>query len=298
LRPTGYNARMTNPLTEALALHAARDDVDCVPIDCRFDLLQPEAGRRAYGQGHVPGARYAHLDADLSIRPGAGQGRHPLPSPESFARRLGEWGVSNDSWVVAYDEGNGAFAARLWWMLRWLGHEKVSVLNGGMTAWRALGLALETETPQWRPCSFRIDRVREDWIVGADRIPEILSAGGVLLDARAERRFQGREEPIDRVAGHIPGAENRPFTENLLPDGRFKQPETLRAEFEGLLAGHRPQSLVAMCGSGVTACHLLLAMRVAGLADGRLYAGSWSGWITDPERPIAAEEGTRGSESG
>ena len=259
-------------------------------IDCRFDLLHPEAGRQAYLQGHIPGARHADLNRDLSAPVGPATGRHPLPDPQTFAARLGELGIGNQSQVVAYDEANSSFAARLWWMLHWLGHEAVAVLDGGLKAWTARGGELQTgEAP---PASARrfIPRIDPDASLSTAQVQSALREGGILLvDARAAERFAGRVEPIDAVAGHVPGAVSHPFSLNLDADGRFLPAAELERRWQQRLAGKSPESLVAMCGSGVTACHHLLSLEAAGLPGGRLYGGSFSEWIRDPHRPVAKD---------
>lgn len=263
------------------------DDPDLVVIDCRFDLLDPDAGRRQYAEAHIPGARYASLDDDLAREPGPDDGRHPLPSPENFAARLETLGVSNSSFVVAYDEGAGAIAARLWWMLRWLGHERIAVLNGGLARWQASALPVTDRSTPFERGSFVPERVNADWTVSVSKLEDSLGTGNVVLDARAAPRYRGEHEPIDPVAGHIPGAANLPFTECLADDGRLLPPPELRTVFANAMRGRDADQLIAMCGSGVTACHLLLAMNRAGIGDGRLYVGSWSEWIRNPQRPIA-----------
>jgi len=261
-------------------------------VDCRFDLMNPEAGRQAYLRGHIPGARYADLNRDLSAPIGPHTGRHPLPLPEDFAARLGALGIGNDTQVVAYDEVNGSIAARLWWMLRWLGHDAVAVLDGGFKAWTAHGGALqsgeddaeaaEKNTRQFTP------RIDAGSVVSTAELERALrDPKAVLVDARSQERYAGAVEPIDPVAGHIPGAVNHPFTANLGADGRFLPAAELERRWQERLPGGDPKNLVAMCGSGVTACHNLLSLEVAGLAGGKLYAGSWSEWIRDPRRPIA-----------
>ncbi|MFY0447730.1 sulfurtransferase [Xanthomonas codiaei] len=248
----------------------------------------PDAARKAYAQGHLPGAHYVDLDHDLADLSRPGQGRHPLPHSADFASRLGAWGIAPESQVVVYDAGDGSMAAaRAWWMLRLMGHRRVAVLDGGLAAWRAAGLAETTEPPALHagpayPGSFDADAVVE-----AEQIQARLQqAPGWLLDARAGERFRGEVEPIDPVAGHVPGALSRPLGLSLR-DGRFKPAEELRAELSALLGTYRPEQAVVMCGSGVTACHLLLALEVAGLSGARVYAGSWGGWLQDPSRPVA-----------
>jgi thiosulfate/3-mercaptopyruvate sulfurtransferase len=274
-----------NTLVQAETLAIALGRPDLAVVDCRFSLANPGAGENMYLQAHIPGAVYAHLDRDLSDHGRHGEGRHPWPEAAGFTARLSAWGISPRHQVVAYDADNGAFAARLWFLLRALGHEKVAVLDGGWARWTALGLPHETRVPV--PARERyegeFDRSR---LLDADQVQAHLDAGGLLLDARDASRFRGDEEPIDRVAGHVPGATSRPFAQNLSGD-RFKPPMQLADEFRGLLDGRSPDRAVAMCGSGVTACHHLLAMERAGLRGGKLYTGSWSGWIGDPARPVA-----------
>lgn len=276
-----------NTLVDAEALAPALGDGELVVVDARFALADPGAGEAAYRQGHLPGARYAHLDRDLSgpHRPGAG--RHPWPRAEDFAATLARWGVTPRHQVVAYDAGDGALAAaRLWCLLRAFGHERVAVLDGGWERWRALGLPVSSEVPPAAAAPPYPGAFDPQLLLDADAVRAHLDAGGLLLDARAAERFRGEVEPIDRVAGHVPGARNRPYTANLR-EGRFKPAHELAQEFAGALQGRAPQAAVAMCGSGVTACHHLLAMAHAGLRGARLYAGSWSGWIEDPARPVA-----------
>jgi thiosulfate/3-mercaptopyruvate sulfurtransferase len=272
------------PLVDAatLARHIGR----WIVVDCRFTLTDPPAGRAAYERGHIPGARYAHLDDDLARPPNAGEGRHPLPDPERLAATLGSWGIGAQDTVVAYDEGSGAIAARLWWLLRWLGHEHAAVLDGGFAAWQEAGLPVEQQGPVVTPRRYSRARAATDGVVATGELAARQRAGDVLVDARAAPRYRGEQEPIDPKAGHVPGAVNRPFSAKVTPAGRFRPAAELRAELLELLQGRDATRLVAMCGSGVTACHLLLALEVAGLPGGRLYAGSWSEWIRDPTRPI------------
>ncbi len=261
-------------------------------VDCRFDLMDPEAGRRAYLQAHIPGARHADLNRDLSAPIGPDTGRHPLPPPEAFAAWLGALGVGDDTQVVAYDEANGSIAARLWWMLRWLGHEAIAVLDGGFKTWIAHGGALESgetdpEAPE-RVTRHFTPRIEAGSVVSTPELERALQdSTAVLVDARAPERYAGTVEPIDALAGHIPGAVNHPFTANLGADGRFLPAAELKRRWQERLPGSDPKKLVAMCGSGVTACHNLLSLEAAGLSGGKLYAGSWSEWIRDPRRPIA-----------
>jgi thiosulfate/3-mercaptopyruvate sulfurtransferase len=259
-------------------------------VDCRFDLSSPEAGRRAYLQAHIPGARYADLNRDLSAPATLSTGRHPLPPAEAFADRVRELGIGNHTQVVAYDDANSSFAARLWWMLRWLGHDAVAVLDGGFKAWTAVGGALEAGEAAATAVAAEhfTPRIRAESVVSTAEVERALRDGSALLvDARAAERFAGTVEPIDKVAGHVPGAVNHPFSVNLAADGRFLPASTLEQRWRERLAGTPPDQLIAMCGSGVTACHHLLSLEAAGLPGGRLYGGSWSEWISDPRRPIA-----------
>lgn len=276
-------------LIDADELHARLGDPRWVIIDCRFDLAAPEAGRAAYHEGHLPGARYAHLDDDLSGPVGPSTGRHPLPAAEVMARRLAAWGVTNDSQVVAYDDSGGGIAARLWWLLRWLGHDAAAVLDGGLDAWRRRGYALDTEVPDPTAGGFMAKVRAGQWVDSREAEAVLARSAALMVDAREASRFRGEHEPIDPIAGHVPGARNAPFAGNLDAEGRFLAPAVLRARFEAVLEGYDPAASLHMCGSGVTACHNLLAMAVAGLPLGRLYAGSWSEWIRDPRRGVAQE---------
>ena len=279
---------MTPPLIDAQTLAERLEDPNWVVVDCRFRLTQPDAGQALYQKGHVPGARYAHLDHDLAAAPRPDEGRHPLPSPEVFAATLGSLGISNSSAVVVYDDASGAVAARLWWMSRWLGHERVFVLDGGIQAWKGAGLPLETENPTWGPAEFSIREVREGWVVQTGDIPLEMERGAVLVDARSRERFVGESEPIDPVAGHVPHAVNYPFSAALSSTGLMRDAVELQQELKPFT--DHPGGLIAMCGSGVTACHLLLAVKAAGLGDGRAYIGSWSEWIRDSNRGVATGE--------
>lgn len=258
-------------------------------FDCRCSANDPSVGRERYLEAHLPGARHADLDRVLAAPAGAHTGRHPLPRAEKLAAWLGSEGVGEATQVVAYDDAGGAFAARLWWLARWLGHEAVAVLDGGIRAWEDAGGTLE-EGEAARPAPVRF-RVREPLAETADvhEVTRIVSHAhpGRLVDARDRQRYRGENEPIDPVAGHIPGARSRPFAENLDERGRFLPRERLRTRFSAL--AHDPQSIVHYCGSGVTACHNLLAMEHAGLSGSRLYPGSWSEWIRDPARPVELE---------
>lgn len=271
---------------EILARMQANESV--VLIDCRFDLAHPDAGREAYRAGHLPGAVYAHLDEDLSGPVGSLTGRHPLPEPDKFAARCGgAWGIGPGVQVVAYDDAGGAYAARLWWLLRWCGHEEVAVLDGGIQAWVNAGYDLEKQSTVPIPRFFEASPT-PGMVVDARLLQTALADQSCcLIDVRAFARFKGEMEPIDPVAGHIPGAVNLPFTHLLDERGRFLPREQLRAQLLEILDGVEAPDVITMCGSGVTACHLLLAMTHVGLPGGRLYPGSWSEWIRDPSRPVA-----------
>jgi thiosulfate/3-mercaptopyruvate sulfurtransferase len=256
-------------------------------FDCRFILNNPDAGEQSYRAGHIPGAHYLHLDHDLAGPVTPRSGRHPLPDPELFAEKLRNKGVSDTSQIVAYDDAGGAIAARLWWLMRWLGHPQVAVLDGGLGRWLKESLPITREWPMSVPVGdFRPQPNDDRWVDSAGVEMLMRLHKGRLLDARIPSRFRGEDETIDRVAGHIPGAVNLPFTENVNKDGSFKDPMELRQRFEAALDGVSPSESVFMCGSGVTACHNLLAMEIAGMQGGRLYAGSWSEWIRDPSRPV------------
>ncbi|MBV2131424.1 sulfurtransferase [Pseudomonas sp. MAP12] len=262
-----------------------------VILDCRFALEDPAYGRRAHAAEHLPGACFADLEQDLSAPVIAGKtGRHPLPDPQQLCRRLRDWGVNHDSEIVLYDDGPGAFAARAWWLLLWLGKRAgVYLLDGGLSAWQAAGLPLEQHQPQPVPGDFA-GSPDDALVLGSDELLQRLTDPElILLDARGLPRFRGEVEPIDPVAGHIPGAQCAAFIDNLGNDGRFLPPEVLRRRFAALLGMRPPEQLVAYCGSGVTACHNLFALCLAGYPLARLYAGSWSEWITDPARPVARE---------
>lgn len=259
-------------------------------FDCRSSANDPSVGEKLYREGHLPGARHADLDRVLAAPPGPHTGRHPLPAPDKLAAWLGAEGVSEKSQIVAYDDAGGAFAARLWWLARWLGHEAVAVLDGGIRAWEEAGGTLERgDAPGREPVNFRI-RAPLAGLADVHEVARVVSHvhPGRLVDARDRRRYLGEYEPIDPVAGHIPGARSRPFADNLDERGRFLPAEQLRIRFSSL--ARDPRSLIHYCGSGVTACHNVLAMEHAGLAGSRLYPGSWSEWIRDPGRPV--ERGT------
>jgi thiosulfate/3-mercaptopyruvate sulfurtransferase len=252
-------------------------------FDCRHDLMKPEAGEQMYRDGHVPGALFAHLDHDLSAPKSGTNGRHPLPDPAKFIAWLGAQGLKKTDTVVCYDGGPGAMAARLWWMLRWVGHDSVAVLDGGLAKWKKEGRPVSAEVPKF-PGTTYAGVVRPDMAVDVAHVEKHLGKE-LMLDARAPARWRGENEPIDPEAGRIPGSLNRFNSDNLTPESVHKSPAELRKAFETVLAGRAPGEVVHSCGSGVAACHNLLAMQVAGLKGAKLYAGSWSEWIADPKRP-------------
>ncbi|MDD5276129.1 MAG: sulfurtransferase [Methylovulum sp.] len=271
-------------------LHQQLNNPDWVIVDCRFSLNDTDAGGYAYRHGHLPSARYAHLDKDLSATITGCTGRHPLPGFKVLAKKLGDWGISNTSQVVVYDDAGGAFSGRLWWLLRCLGHEKVAVLNGGIQHWQQQGYNLTATLPSIKPVTFRPYPNTNHWLT-ARQVEDGLARKTLrLIDARSPERYAGKQEPIDPVAGHIPGALNRPFQLNLDKHGLFLSAKELRRQFQQLI-GDIPAGQVAHnCGSGVTACHNLLAMEHAGLTGSKLYAGSWSEWIRDKNRGVAIQE--------
>jgi thiosulfate/3-mercaptopyruvate sulfurtransferase len=269
--------------TETLAAHV--DDPRWIVFDCRHDLAQPGLGRTEYLQSHIPGARFMHMDEDLAGPVTGTNGRHPLPDPVRFAARLGAAGVGADMQVVAYDAQGGVNAARLWWMLRWLGHDAAAVLDGGFIKWQREEHPVTAALPPVVLARFEA-RLRPLAVDAAFVLAHLQDRGVTLVDARSGERYRGESEPIDPVAGHIPGSLNR-FVRDNLDGGVFKPAERLRAEWQTLLDGLPPEATVHSCGSGVAACHNLLAMEVAGLAGSRLYPGSWSEWIADPAHPRA-----------
>jgi thiosulfate/3-mercaptopyruvate sulfurtransferase len=280
---------MYTTLIEPAALAAHTDDANWVIVDCRHDLMNLAAGRDAYAAGHLPNALFADMEHELSGEKrdagGAFRGRHPLPEKDAFIDLLRSWGVNDDTQVVAYDAHGGMFAARLWWMLRWVGHEAVAVLDGGVPAWQAAGMPLSTDAPATRP---RGAIASSDALVTTVDVNAVLHnvehGGRQVVDARAPDRFRGENETIDPVGGHIPGAKNRFFKDNLQADGRFKAAEQLKSEL-GVAVGD-PHNAIMQCGSGVTACHNLLALEVAGMPGAALYPGSWSEWSADAARPV------------
>jgi len=276
-------------LISTTGLSAGLTDPDWLVVDCRFELTDRKAGARAWQAGHIPGAIHADLERDLSAPVTAQSGRHPLPPIEEFAATLSRFGVSERTQVICYDAGSGAYASRLWWMLRYMGHDAVAVLDGGFAAWVAEGCPISTDPVARAPAHF-VARPRPGMLCDAAGVFGALAHGDVLVDVRGAERFAGRVEPLDAVAGHVPGAVNLPYLQNLGPDDRFLSAPALAQvwrERAGITAG---RGIVCMCGSGVTACQGLLALEAAGIPGGRLYAGSWSEWIRDPSRPVARND--------
>jgi len=275
-------------LIDAADLARLMEQGDVLVCDCRFDLADPDAGRRDYLGGHIPGAIYVDLERDLSGTPTGTNGRHPLPDRDAFAARMAKLGVTQDGLIVSYDASGGYYASRLWWMLRWTGHGQVAVLDGGLKAWMESGRGLEEGEVRPPPGDFRASDDAAMPIAKVEGIEANLSSGDLLVvDARMAERFAGASHPLDTASGHIPGAGNRFWQDNLTAEGRFKPAEQLAREFAGVIGDRPVGTIVHQCGSGVTATHNLLAMEVAGLAGSRLYPGSWSEWTSDPRRPIA-----------
>ncbi|QNA98837.1 sulfurtransferase [Massilia sp. Se16.2.3] len=281
---------MYTTLISASDLAQHIDDPDWVLVDCRHDLVNLTAGRAAYAAGHLPHALFADMETELAGpkrgEDGVFRGRHPLPDKDAFVSTLRRWGVGDTTQVVAYDAHGGMYAARLWWLLRWIGHEASAVLDGGLPAWQALGHPLSNDPPEPRAAGGIAARAPfVPTVTVAEVLENIESAKRTVIDARAADRFRGENETIDPVGGHIPGARNRFFKDNLQGDGRFKAPEQLREEFGAVISD--PKDAIMQCGSGVTACHNLLALEVAGMPGAALYPGSWSEWCSDPGRPVA-----------
>lgn len=277
-------------LVEPALLAQRLEDPSWAVIDCRFELAKPEWGREAYASAHIPGALYAHLDQDLSGPVTHSSGRHPLPDAAVLGATFGRLGIDESVQVIAYDQGAGAYAARLWWLLRWLGHPHVAVLDGGWSAWQQAGLPLDARPGARAARTFVACPGGVRTLSAGDvlqGLPQFAAGEALLVDARSAERFRGENETVDSVAGHVPGARNYPYTSNLGADGRFLPQEKLRKMWQERLAGAPAAELVSMCGSGVTACHNLLALEHAGLPGAALYAGSWSEWIRDPTRPVA-----------
>lgn len=280
---------MYTTLISAAELSSHIQDPNWVVVDCRHDLVNLAFGREAHAAGHLPGAVFADMETELSGakrgEDGAFRGRHPLPEKEALVETLRAWGVNDDTQVVAYDAHGGMYAARLWWLLRWIGHEASAVLDGGLPAWQALGQPLSTEVAARPRGSIEARAPFVPTVTVAEVLENIESAKRTVVDARASDRFRGENETIDPVGGHIPGAKNRFFKDNLQADGRFKAPAQLREEFGAVIGD--PKDAIMQCGSGVTACHNLLALEVAGMPGAALYPGSWSEWSADPSRPVA-----------
>ena len=276
---------MPHPLVSCEQLAAHLNDPDWRIVDCRHQLSDVGYGQRVYAEGHLPGAFFMHLDRDLSGAMSGCNGRHPLPDPQVLAAKFGAVGISSRTQVVAYDDAEGMVSGRLWWMLRWLGHDNVTALDGGFNRWVKEGRPLTRDIPVVLPTVFEVEQ--RDGVVTADEVlANIASPELVVVDARGPDRFRGENETIDPVGGHIPGARNRFFRDNLDADGRFRPAAELRREFLELFAGTPPDKTVMQCGSGVSACHNLIALELAGLTGARLYAGSWSEWCSDSARPV------------
>lgn len=273
---------------ESLAQRLREDPAGLLVCDCSFDLTDPAAGEKAFLAGHVPGAVYLHLDQHLSGAKTGRNGRHPLPQLKDFTDQLARLGASRDTQLVAYDSSGGMYAARLWWLMRWAGHRSAAVLDGGLPAWRAAGFEMETGPARPRtPGSFVPTESLVRTVDHAQVRANLATGDMLVVDARAPDRFRGENETLDAVGGHIPGARNRLFKDNLQPDGRFKPAEQLRAEWQAVAGGRSPETLISQCGSGVTACHNLLALEHAGLPGAALYPGSWSEWSQQPGAPVA-----------
>lgn len=275
---------LKSPLVSAAELVA---HPDWRVFDCRHDLANPELGAQQFAAGHIPGAQHAHLDRVLSGPTNGRNGRHPLPDPDALCEWLGAQGVGNRDVIVACDASGGAYAARLWWLMRWLGHGDVAVLDGGLPAWQADGGAIETGVVARTPARFERRQSLVGTVSTADVQANLEGGHELVIDARGAGRYAGDGETLDPRAGHIPGARNRPFSDNLDASGRFHPAARLRAEFDRVTGGLPSGRVVAQCGSGVTACHNLLAMELAGLTGARLYPGSWSEWCSDETRPLA-----------
>jgi thiosulfate/3-mercaptopyruvate sulfurtransferase len=302
LGPAGGGSPQLDGLLDVPGLLALVGQPDVCILDCRYDLLRAELGLEQYRQAHIPGAFFAHLDRDLSGVKDGGNGRHPLPEPQALVTRLRSWGVRSTTRVIAYDASESSFAARAWWLLRWLGHERVAVLDGGWPAWLAAGGPTSTREPVAEPGDI-VRRPALQATVSLESVVALVQAAQSqsrpqgsaaaagparrIVDARAPDRYEGRNETVDPVAGHIPGAVNRFWKLNLDERGRFKTPEQLHAEYAAILAGLPADVLVLQCGSGVTACHDLLALHLARLPGAALFPGSWSQWVADPSRPVA-----------
>ena len=275
-------------LISSAELAAQLDNPQWVILDCRHDLMNPAFGRNAYAEAHIAGARFISIDdlADHAATVAGGRGRHPLPTPAALAAAFSRLGIDATKQVVAYDSAAGSYAARAWWCLRWLGHQAVAVLDGGLPQWQAEGRSLTATSPAWQAAAFQAHARDALKVETATVLARIGAPGACVVDARAPERYNGSTEPMDPVAGHIPGARNRFWKHNIDADGRFKNAAQLDSEWRTLLGQLSPAQLMHQCGSGVTACHNLLAMEIAGLSGGTLYPGSWSEWCADPARPV------------
>ena len=271
-----------------LADIAANDNVRV--FDCRFNLKDPQGGLKKYQEGHIPGAQFANMDTQLSSAMTETSGRHPLPDAETFLEQLRNWGVGNATQVIAYDDMSGAFAARLWWLMRWLGHKNVAVLDGGIQQWTENGHALSQDSSQYPRSDFS-GQPNMDWVLDIETVRKELDAENItLIDARTADRYTGKDQKTDPVPGHVPGANNLPFGGNLNKQGMFESSSVIKNRFDNLIQTQPIDRVVNMCGSGVTACHNLLAMEIAGFEPTKLFVGSWSQWIRDPSRPVATGE--------
>ena len=275
-----------NTIISAQELNAIIDQDNVRVFDCRFSLKDPQGGLKNYQAGHLPTAQFADMDTQLSSAMNETSGRHPLPNVDVFLAQLKAWGINKDTQVVAYDDISGAFAARLWWMMRWLGHDKVAVLNGGMQQWTQQGYELSQDTVESAPGDFS-GTANMDWLVDVDTVQAELASNNItLIDARAADRFTGKDKNTDPVPGHVPGANNLPFGGNLTKDGLFETADTINQRFANVIQDQPLTNVVNMCGSGVTACHNLLALAVAGMPPTKIFIGSWSQWIKDPTRSV------------
>ena len=275
-----------NTIISAEELNSIINDDNVRVFDCRFSLKDPQGGLNNYLAGHLPSAQFADMDTQLSSAMTPTSGRHPLPDAEVFIQQLQAWGVNNETQVIAYDDISGAFAARLWWMMRWVGHNKVAVLNGGMQKWSDQGYSLTQDGVQFPAGNFS-GQANMDWLVDIDTVRAKLDSNEItLIDARAADRFTGKDQKTDPVPGHVPGAINLPFGGNLTKDGMMQSPEVIKERFANVIQNQPLENVTNMCGSGVTACHNMLAQAVAGMPPTKVFIGSWSQWIKDPSRPV------------
>ena len=279
-----------NTIISAQDLNSIISDDNVRVFDCRFSLKDPQGGLKCYQAGHLPNTQFADMDTQLSSAMTDTSGRHPLPDPEVFVEQLRAWGINNDTQVIAYDDMKGAFAARLWWMMRWVGHNNVAVLNGGMEKWTEQGYALNQDNVEVPRGNFT-GQANMEWLVDIDTVSSELEAGNItLIDARAADRFTAKDDKTDPVPGHIPGSTNLPFGGNLTSDGLMQAPDAIKQRFEKVIKDRPVDDVINMCGSGVTACHNLLAQAIAGMPPMKIFIGSWSQWIRDPSRPVATGE--------